>query len=202
VVVLSLQGLDGPHCFTGIETELRKVKGVVGVTFDSRVVEARVETRRNVPSGQLEAAVADAGYLAIPGPGQGKWVAPRGFPEGSDVAIVIEKGDDVPDVDALAVPGKVTVVDFFADWCGPCRHMDAHLVKVLSQRSDVAVRKVNIVDWNTPAARRLLKMSSGIPYLLVYAKDGAKVAAVAGVLPEQLDAAIAKGAADRQASTN
>src|SRR5262249_37198736 len=88
VIVLSLQGVDGGHCLSSIEAELRKVRGVTGVRFDTRTVEARIEVRRLVPMARLLKAVEDAGYLAIEGPGQGRWTPPRGFPDSSDVAIV------------------------------------------------------------------------------------------------------------------
>lgn len=195
VVVLSLQGIDGGRSVEAVRASLERVKGVKKVTFDTRTVEATVELASAVPTAKLLSAVEETGYLALEGPGQGRWMPPKGFPEGSDVGIVSESGDDIPQLETLAVPGKVTVVDFYADWCRPCRMIDAHMNEILGKRQDVAVRKINIVDWNTPAARQVLRYTSGIPFMVVYGKKGEKAGTVAGFQPRELEAALDRGAA-------
>lgn len=194
-VVLSLQGIDGGKSLDTVKSTLEKIKGVKKVSYDTRTVEATVEMTTRVSTTKLIAAVEEAGFLAIEGPGQGKWMPPKGYPEGSDVGIVSETGDGVPSLDDLAVPGKVTLVDFYAEWCRPCRMIDQHVYDVLDKRHDVAVRKINIVDWNTPASRQVLKYTSGIPFLIVYGKKGEKVGTVDGFMPRDLDALIDRGAA-------
>src|SRR5688572_15743049 len=65
--------------------------------------------------------------------------------EGADLAILSKAGEDVGDLVAHAVPGKVTVFDFYADWCAGCREIDLHAYKLLNARTDLAVRKLNVV---------------------------------------------------------
>lgn len=193
-VVLSLQGIDRGGCFAKIDTELKKLKGVVGAVYDTRTVEATVEVRDNVRTQKLVDAVERAGFLALEGSGQGRWLPPRGFPEGSDVGIVVEDGSDV-DLEGLAVPGKVTLVDFYADWCGPCRMMDEAVISALQKRTDIAVRKINIVNWKTPVVQNRGAELRGIPYLVVFGKKAQRVATVRGYRPRELDLAIEQGAA-------
>jgi thiol-disulfide isomerase/thioredoxin len=69
----------------------------------------------------------------------------------------------------LVVPGKFTVVDFFADWCGPCKAIDPYLKK-LAEDPRVAVRKVDIVNWKSPVAKQW-KLRS-IPNMRLYGPDG------------------------------
>lgn len=193
-IVLSLQGLDCASCYDGIADELGRVKGVRGSKFDRRTVEATVRVAADVPDDSLIAAVVRAGFTAKLGPGHGRWLPLEGFGEGADAAISVQAGEDLPELSSILVPGKVTVVDFYADWCGPCRQVDRHMKDVLAARPDVALRKVNIVDWDTPVAKRHLKGVSGIPYLVVFDAAGKKVGTIHGLRLDKLDAAIAKAA--------
>lgn len=191
-VVLSLKGLDCASCFEEVAAELEKVTGVRRTRFDRRTVEATVEVVGAVPVSALLAAVARAGFTAIEGPGHGRWLPPEGFAAGADATIAVQAGEDLPDLAAILVPGKITVVDFYADWCGPCRQVDRHMKGVLAARRDVALRKVNIVDWETPIAKRWLRNASGIPYLMVFGRNGRRIATIQGLKLDQLDAAVAR----------
>jgi thiol-disulfide isomerase/thioredoxin len=113
----------------------------------------------------------------------------------TDLKKLSLQGEDVPDLAAHAVAGKVTVFDFYADWCAPCRKVDAHMFALLNQRQDVAYRKLNVVSWETPIARRYLAGVPNLPYLVVYGRDGRPVRSVTGLDLAALDAAISEGAA-------
>jgi len=115
-----------------------------------------------------------------------------GLPAGADLVELSKQGEDVPSLDAQAVKGKVTLFDFYAVWCGPCRKLDAHVFPLLGKRGDLALRKLNMVSWETPLAERYLKDIPGLPYVVVYGKDGKKVRAVSGLDLEALDHAIAE----------
>src|SRR5947208_2130752 len=66
---------------------------------------------------------------------------------------IITKGARVEIAEHLA-KGKITVVDFYADWCGPCRVISPTLEKLANQDADVFLRKVNIVKWGSPVAEQ------------------------------------------------
>ncbi len=59
---------------------------------------------------------------------------------------------------------NLTIVDFYADWCGPCKMLS----QVLEQLENVDIIKIN-VDENEELAKKYKVMS--IPYLLIV-KDG------------------------------
>ena len=83
--------------------------------------------------------------------------------------------------------GRVTVVDFGAPWCGPCRAF-APIFEAAASDYDgrVSFGKCN-VDAN-PKSAGLLQIQS-IPTLVVFGRDGSELRRVAGVLPRrQLDA--------------
>ena len=73
--------------------------------------------------------------------------------------------------------GKITIVDFYADWCGPCRHMGPILANIAATNPDVVVQKVN-VDKH----RELMQEYNvtGIPHMIIYDKRGGEVDTVIG----------------------
>ena len=77
---------------------------------------------------------------------------------------------------------KLTVVDFWAPWCGPCRMM-APILEEVSKNNEgrVKICKVN-TDENPEAATQYRIMS--IPALVIF-KNGQEVARSIGVRPAQ-----------------
>lgn len=85
------------------------------------------------------------------------------------VKIVNEPGQYVALEDIL-VPGVVTVVDFYADWCGACMVMEEKLLEATADEPRIVLRKINIADTDTDVAR---KYDIGpLPHLRIYGPDG------------------------------
>lgn len=76
---------------------------------------------------------------------------------------------------------KLTVVDFFADWCGPCRKLSPILEEVEEELSGkVKFTKIN-TDENIESAKEY--QVSGLPTLLLF-KDGEVVERMVGLMPK------------------
>jgi thioredoxin len=87
---------------------------------------------------------------------------------------------------ALQQPG-ITVIDFWAPWCGPCRAMAPQFERAARMRPDHAFAKVNVDEQPVLAARFQIR---SIPTLVVL-RDGEPVAAQSGVIgADQLVAAL------------
>ena len=82
------------------------------------------------------------------------------------------------------------LVDFYADWCGPCKMMSPVVEKIAEKYADVAkVGKVN-VDDQQELARQFGIMS--IPSF-VFIKNGEKVDQAMGAMPSSaLEARLAR----------
>ncbi|WP_054742024.1 thioredoxin [Cellulosilyticum ruminicola] len=77
----------------------------------------------------------------------------------------------------------VVVVDFFADWCGPCKMLSPVLEELQSELMDqVKIIKVN-VDESSSLARQY--SITNIPALVVL-KDGNEVDRLVGFSPKQI----------------
>jgi thiol-disulfide isomerase/thioredoxin len=193
--VISLQEIDCSECGTGSAAALEKQTGVYAAEFDLAKAEltVRYDAQRVAPP-QLLAVVAKRGHAAVLGAGRGRYLAGPEFPAGTDVQQLARDGADL-DIEAHLVAGKITVFDFFAPWCEPCRDVDVHMKKVLATQPDVALRKLDVADWSTPLARHYLMDVGGLPYVIVYGADGRRVDAIEGLHLDELDRAIAKGRA-------
>jgi thioredoxin 1 len=79
--------------------------------------------------------------------------------------------------ETIAGADTPVLVDFWAEWCGPCKMIAPTLAEIASeQRGKLAIGKLN-VDDNPDTARRFDVMS--IPTLLVF-KDGQQVKRLVG----------------------
>lgn len=75
----------------------------------------------------------------------------------------------------------VALVDFYADWCGPCQMLSPVIDEIAKERADIAVGKVNI-DSENDLAFEYGVMS--IPTLLVF-ENGKEKARLVGVRPKE-----------------
>jgi thioredoxin 1 len=74
------------------------------------------------------------------------------------------------------------IVDFWAEWCGPCRAVAPVLDQIASERDDVRIVKVNVDD--EPALAQRYGILS-IPTIVLF-KDGEPHAAAVGAQPKQM----------------
>ena len=75
---------------------------------------------------------------------------------------------------------KTVILDFYADWCGPCRMLAPVLEKIDAEREDISIAKVN-VD-NEPSLAEAFGVTS-IPAIFVL-KNGEVVNQAVGVRPK------------------
>lgn len=81
--------------------------------------------------------------------------------------------------DEIIAKGTV-LVDFYADWCGPCRMLSPVIEEVSNEMPDLKVLKVNVDDMGRIAGRFSIR---SIPTIMLF-KDGVPVATRVGFVPK------------------
>jgi thiol-disulfide isomerase/thioredoxin len=86
--------------------------------------------------------------------------------------IYVMKGKDNRPIDhrRYTRSGAVTVVDFYADWCGPCKTLAPELDKLIRSHRGVALTKVNIGTWGSSIAEHYNVTS--VPNVRVFDRKG------------------------------
>lgn len=74
-----------------------------------------------------------------------------------------------------------TLVDFYAEWCGPCKMISPILEEISNSREDVKIVKIN-VDENPELARQYKVMS--IPTMIMF-NNGIEKEKHIGFLPKE-----------------
>lgn len=78
------------------------------------------------------------------------------------------------------IASGIVVIDFFANWCGPCKMLAPVLEEVASEFTNVTIAKVD-VDQEQQLAMRYGIQS--IPNVIIF-KDGKAVDQITGFVPK------------------
>lgn len=113
---------------------------------------------------------------------------PAGARGGGPVEV-ISHGAQV-DINQHLAFGNVTVIDFYADWCGPCRRLSPSLEQMARSDPEIALRKIDIVNWRTAVVQQFNIRS--IPQVNVYDRSGRLVGTVLGVDFEKIKTYVAQ----------
>ena len=91
--------------------------------------------------------------------------------------------------DSVKNSDKLVLLDFYADWCGPCRMVAPILHEIAEERPDIVVGKINVDNEEE------LAMEFGVYSIptLVVMKNGAVVKQVSGARPKAQILAMLEG---------
>jgi copper chaperone CopZ/thiol-disulfide isomerase/thioredoxin len=184
---VEVTGVDCAGCMREVDEALQSVPGVIGARASFDRGAGCVLTSGELSTDAVAAALKKAGF------GMGAVAAVDACPEGTDPTkirvpwadtggkdvVVVSRGDKV-DLDAVAVPGKFTLVDFSATWCGSCATAEARVFEFLESH-DAAVRAIVLPGANptasfaAPVAVQHLANAPGLPWFRVISPTGKTV---------------------------
>lgn len=97
-----------------------------------------------------------------------KWRSAK-LPESNDGSRVIAEGMSKESYNALLKSDKLILVDFYADWCGPCKKMKPFIDEISTEMKD----KVQIVRINVDENKNLVSELGieSIPVLKLYKNE-------------------------------
>lgn len=79
--------------------------------------------------------------------------------------------------------GKLVLVDFFAEWCGPCKMMSPVLEKVAVEYKDrLTIIKIDLDESPITAEKYRI---NAVPNLMLF-KDGKPISSFVGLKPETI----------------
>jgi thioredoxin 1 len=98
-----------------------------------------------------------------------------------EVMHTVAVTDETFDNDVLKA-SKPVLVDFWAEWCGPCKQLAPTLDEIAKELgAEVTVAKINIEESPTTPSRYGVR---GIPTLMIF-QDGQMASMKVGAMPKQ-----------------
>jgi len=94
---------------------------------------------------------------------------------------MVTRGDNAVDVLKQTLEGNSkVVVDFYAEWCGPCKKLGPVLTKLAGKHTDVLFIKINVDEFRSVSDHYSIK---SLPTLMTF-KDGKRVEKTTGFKSE------------------
>jgi len=92
------------------------------------------------------------------------------YPALSQTVVLRDREGTPVDHSELVHLGKVTIIDFYAIWCPPCRRLAPHIEALADDDPDVVLKQINIRDWDTPITKKY--NISSVPDVRVFDRNG------------------------------
>ena len=192
-ITFTVAGMSCSGCAKTAAELLRKVEGVLKADVNFKTKQATLRTNGAVTENQIRIALGAVGFEPR---FRGETALPPLTPEERarlDIQTV-SRGEAIVVRDHVA-SGKITMFDFFADWCGPCHLLTPKLERLVLNHDNLALRKVDISDWDTPAAKQATEefKMPGLPYVRIYDDRGQLLGAVHGNHIDQVGRIVERG---------
>ncbi len=195
-------GMSCGSCAESATEALATIGGVLEPAVDFDGKQARVRSDGTVTKKQIRDALATLGFEArFEDEALDSDPLPEEILAGLDVQTV-SHGEKIRLKEHLA-PGKITIFDYYAEWCGPCHLLTPKLERLVLKYEDVALRKVDLVDYESKAAAQATREFSlpGLPFTRVFNDRGKLLGQIHGNRVEDIEAIVQPFARIRRQET-
>ena len=199
ILEFSVLGMSCGTCADSATRALTTVPGVLDPTVDFDSKRAHVRSDGTVTREQIRDALATLGFEAR---FEEEILDSDPLPEqiraGLDIQT-ISHGEKIRVKDHLA-PGKITIFDYYAEWCGPCHLLSPKLERLVLKYENVALRKLDLVDYDSKLAAQATRdfKMPGLPFTTVFNDRGKLLGQIHGNLLEDIEAIVRPLARIRQ----
>ena len=184
---IGVQGMDCEQgCPPRVVKALKTIEGIerVGVDFDNE--SACIESSKPIEPEQISSALGTENYTlgtvesveTCPKRPKVSPADPWADTDGLDAKIVSDGFEF--ELNDHQAPGKFTLFDFGASWCGPCHVAADRLKKELQKTPDLAVRAISLghdpqTSFDFPVAKQYMAFAQGLPWFIVLSPQGKKI---------------------------
>ena len=183
----SLAGMSCATCVNPATKTLGDISGVLDVQIDFGSKRTIVKAKREISRDEIQEALKELGFEAhFPGD-----PVVEALSEIERAGLDIET---VSDGEALRISdhlasGRITIFDYYADWCGPCHLLSPKLERLVLKYQNLALRKVDIKDWESEVGKQATKEFGlpGLPYVRIYGPKGKLLGTVHGNRIEEVE---------------
>lgn len=78
----------------------------------------------------------------------------------------------------------MTIIDFYADWCGPCKLVLPTIQQLAQKDPKITLRKIDIVNWESEVSKQYHVIA--LPRVEIYGRKGQLIGRVGGADPNQV----------------
>lgn len=176
----SVAGMTCNNCAETITNGLKKLDGVIEAKVDFENKQGKVIAANTVTEAQIKKAIANLNFEALFG--SEKIILPLTDKEKAGLDIATIKGGRKIRIEDHLVKDKITIFDFYADWCGPCKLFTPKLEQLLLTYPNLALCKVDMEDWKSDLAKQLTKVYKlpSLPFTLIFNDKGKLLGKIAG----------------------
>ena len=187
-----VMGMSCGQCARHAVEQLQQIEGIREAEVDYDLGTASLTSERAINADEIRRALNQLGLEArFAGEPE---LLPLSEQQRASLDIrLASRGESIRIRDHLA-PGKITIFDYFAEWCGPCHLLSPKLERLLLKYPDLALRTVDIVNWESAVAQQATQefQIPGLPYVRIYTADGKLIGTVEGNQIERVDQIIRK----------
>lgn len=187
-----VEGMTCESCANAATQALLNMKGVTSASVDFKTKTAKVTGKEKVTKEQIKETIAGKNFeVLFEGESLTKSLTEE---EINNLDIEVIKGGKKITIKEHIKEGKITVFDFYADWCGPCKVFSPKVERLIAKYPDLVLKKVDIVDWKSEISKQLTKeyQLPSLPFILIFDDKAKLLGKVSGNYIEKVEEVVKK----------